>query len=92
MQCLKMASNPNFMRFLYMHISKVNMPDRAPITFGYCMVFCMVDVTLLSNLIPDRASLDHFSSTLTTRKKCITVFDESPPNFRSLKINKLSNF
>ena len=54
--------------------------------------FCMVVVTIISNLIPDRASFDHFCSTLRKRKECITVFDQSPPNFGNLKMNKLSNF
>ena len=55
-------------------------------------VFCMVDVTIISDLIPDRASFDNFFSTLRKRKKCITVFDRYPASFSSLKMNKLSIF
>ena len=49
------------------------MPDQASITYD--------DLSnlngIISHLIPDRASFDHFSSTLRKRKICITVFDES---------------
>ena len=44
------------------------MPDRASITF-VTFVIWMVDVTTISNLIPDRASFDRFSSTLRKQKK-----------------------
>ena len=65
-------------------------------------VIWMVDVTIINNLIPGRASFDHFFTThrkqkqkkkkkkkTKKKKKCITVFDESTPNFRSWKKNKL---
>ena len=43
-------------------ISRVKMPDRTSITFGD-FIFCMVDIIIISNLMPDRedrASFDHF--------------------------------
>ena len=53
----------------------------------------MVDVTIIGNLLPDRASFDHFCSTLRKRKKCVSqFFDQSSSNFGSLKTNKLSNY
>ena len=66
------------------------MPDRA-ITFDD-LEFCMVVNTIINNLIPDRESFDHFCSTLRKRKRCLTGFDQSPQNFGSLKMNKISNF
>ena len=44
---------------------RVKMPNWASTTF----VIWMVDVTIIYNLIPDRASFDHFFSTLRKQKK-----------------------
>ena len=66
------------------------MPDRASITVGdLCSLHC--NATVISDLIPDRAPFDHFCSQ-KTKKKSITVFDQSSSNFGIFNMNKLSNF
>ena len=49
----------------------------------------MVDVTIISNLIPDRASFDHFLVPSEDKKKCITVLT----NLRQfLEVEKWINY
>ena len=60
------------------------MPDLESITF-VTFVIWMVDVTIITNLIPDRTSFEQFSSTLRKLKKMYHSFWRIYTKFWELK-------